>query len=142
MSISSSVVIMTQDELLAYRNEWFQKGVERGRFEERSDQSRAKEPEAGGGLCRAATHAVQVGEADAALPATSEHMDVTAGETAPPSQPADRREIVARECADELVQIVEAAERVAKRTGNTFVIDRAKVAAMIRGHLATLNGGK
>lgn len=59
-----------------------------------------------------------------------------------PSPPPDRREIVARECADELVQIVEAAERVAKRTGNTFVIDRAKVAAMIRGHLATLNGGK
>ncbi len=39
--------------------------------------SLAKEPEASGGLCEVAPHAVQVGEAGADQPATSEHMDVT-----------------------------------------------------------------
>jgi hypothetical protein len=43
---------------------------------------------------------------------------------------------LARECADELVLTVEAAERVAKRTGNTFVIDRERVAQMIAGRLS------
>lgn len=49
----------------------------------RPQESQAKEPEAGGGLCGAASHAVRVGEASADLPTTSEFMDVTAGETAP-----------------------------------------------------------
>jgi hypothetical protein len=48
-------------------------------------QSQAKEPEASGGLCTDASHAVRLGEASADLPTTSEHMDVTAGETAPNS---------------------------------------------------------
>jgi len=46
-------------------------------------ESQAKEPEASGGLCADAPHAVRVGEAGADQSATSEHMDVTAGETAP-----------------------------------------------------------
>jgi len=46
-------------------------------------KSQAKEPEASGGLCAVAPHAVRVGVASADLPATSEKMDVTAGETAP-----------------------------------------------------------
>jgi hypothetical protein len=48
-------------------------------------ESQAKEPEASGGLCTDASHAVRLGEASADLPTTSEHMDVTAGETAPNS---------------------------------------------------------
>ena len=35
MSISPNVVIMTKDELEKIKHEWFQKGVERGAFEER-----------------------------------------------------------------------------------------------------------
>lgn len=45
-------------------------------------ESQAKEPEASGGLCANAPHAVRVGEASADLPATSEVMDVTGGESA------------------------------------------------------------
>lgn len=41
---------------------------------------------------------------------------------------------IARICADDLVPIIETATRVANRTGNTFVIDRQKVATMIAGH--------
>ena len=45
-------------------------------------QSRAKEPEASAGLCAVASRVVRVGVASAVLPATSEFMDVTVGETA------------------------------------------------------------
>lgn len=53
--------------------------------------------------------------------------------------PSDRTadvtvEQAARKCADDLVLIVEAATKMAHRTGNTFVIDRARVASMIAGH--------
>ena len=51
----------------------------------RETESQAKEPEAGGGDAQGATPEVRVGEASADLPTTSEHMDVTAGETAPVS---------------------------------------------------------
>lgn len=73
---------MTTEELRAHQDEYFQKGVRRGRFEERMDQSRAKEPEA---IARGhiPDGEVRVGEASADLPTTSEIMDVTAGETAP-----------------------------------------------------------
>lgn len=43
MSISPNVIIMTQTELLDYRDEWFNKGVKRGRFEERCDRSKESE---------------------------------------------------------------------------------------------------
>jgi hypothetical protein len=47
-------------------------------------ESQAKEPEASGGLCAVAPHAVQVGSSVVgSRTATSERMDVTAGETAP-----------------------------------------------------------
>lgn len=60
-----------------------------------------------------------------------------------PSDPSSTRSEVtveecARRCADELVVIVEAATKVARRTGNTFVMDRQKVATMIAGHFAPL----
>jgi hypothetical protein len=56
----------------------------KGRLYQRQNAAAlAKEPEASGGLCAVASHAVRVGAASADLPATSEHMDVTAGETAP-----------------------------------------------------------
>lgn len=37
MSVTSNVEIMTSAELRAYGEKWFQKGVERGRFEQRMD---------------------------------------------------------------------------------------------------------
>lgn len=98
MSISSNVVIMTQDELIAYRNEWFQKGVERGRFEEGMDQSRAKATEGKAGMAggqdpvrrSTAGTGLRVGVADAVQPATSEIMDATAGrDRQPPDRTAD-----------------------------------------------------
>jgi hypothetical protein len=47
-------------------------------------ESQAKEPEASGGLCAVAPHEVQVGSSVVgSRTATSERMDVTAGETAP-----------------------------------------------------------
>lgn len=52
-----------------------------------NEKSQAKEPEASGGLCTDAPHAVRVGESGADQTATSEHMDVTAGETAPSPDP-------------------------------------------------------
>lgn len=42
MGISPDVVIMTRAELDALENKWFQKGVERGRFEQRSDDGKTK----------------------------------------------------------------------------------------------------
>lgn len=45
----------------------------------------------------------------------------------------------ARKCTDELVNIVEAATKMASRTGNTFVIDRSRVDSMIAGHFSTLS---
>lgn len=42
MSVSPDVVIMTRAELDALENKWFQKGVERGRFEQRHDDSKAR----------------------------------------------------------------------------------------------------
>jgi hypothetical protein len=54
----------------------------------RETESQAKEPEASGGTAQCASPEVRVGEASADLPATSEHMDVTAGETAPDSHSA------------------------------------------------------
>lgn len=91
MSISSKVVIMTNDELLDYRDEWFNKGVSRGRFEERCDQFQAKEPEANAGS--AATDVLRPVEGSSrsvggrSPTATSERMGVTAGETAPSQTP-------------------------------------------------------
>lgn len=92
MSVSSNVVIMTREEFRANLDESFQKGVKRGRFEESCDQSQAKATEGKAGMAEAecglvrrstAGTGLQVGEASADLPATSEIMDVTAGETAP-----------------------------------------------------------
>lgn len=88
MSVSPSVVIMTETELAAYADRSFQKGVERGRLEQRCDESRAKEPEANAGsagpdpLTRPAMGSSRPvsGRSETA---TSERMDVTAGETAP-----------------------------------------------------------
>lgn len=93
MSISPNVVIMTEHELFDYRDKWFQKGVERGRFEQRMDESRAKATEGKAGMAVGTPHVrlttagtgLRVGEASADLPTTSEFMDVTAGETAPNS---------------------------------------------------------
>ena len=47
MSISANVIIMTKDELEALKHKWFQKGVERGRFEERYERNnpKRKQPE-------------------------------------------------------------------------------------------------
>lgn len=41
-------------------------------------------------------------------------------------------------CADDLIAVCEAASRAAKRTGNTFVLDRQRVAGFIHGRLAAL----
>jgi len=45
---------------------------------------------------------------------------------------------LARECADGLVDVCETAQRVARRTGNTFVLDRDRVATMIAGKFSRL----
>jgi len=53
-------------------------------YQEISDhESQAKEPKASGGTAQCASPEVRVGASGADLTATSEHMDVTAGETAP-----------------------------------------------------------
>lgn len=62
-------------------------------------------------------------------------------------EPSDRTadvtvEQAARKCADDLVLIVEAATKMARRTGNTFVIDRARVASMIAGHFNAFTVGR
>lgn len=100
MSISPNVIIMTREEFRAELDASFHKGVRRGRFEERSDQSdqsQAKATEGKAGMAvsdqghvrrSTAGTGLQVGEAVAVQPATSEIMGVTAGETAPfPSDP-------------------------------------------------------
>lgn len=61
--------------------------------------------------------------------------------------PSDRAadvtvEQAAHKCADDLVLIVEAATKMAHRTGNTFVIDRARVASMIAGHFNAYTVGR
>ncbi|EKS29307.1 hypothetical protein [Afipia felis] len=102
MSISANVIILTREEFRAQLDESFQKGVRRGRFEEQSDQSQAKATKGKAGMAgvtdtvrrSTAGTGLRVGEAGVVQPATSEIMDVTAGETAP--TPAVDREAVAR----------------------------------------------
>lgn len=56
--------------------------------------------------------------------------------------PAQDREAIALSIADEFIAITETASRVAKRTGNTFVLDRQRVAGMIQAKLSrALNVG-
>lgn len=84
MSISPNVVIMTKAELLDYRDEWFDKGVQRGRFEERCDQSQAKaDAEAVTGQTSEVTEESVSRPVDGrSSTATSERMDATGGESA------------------------------------------------------------
>lgn len=84
MSVSPNVVIMTKAELLDYRDEWFDKGVQRGRFEERCDQSQAKaDVEAVTGQTSEVTEESVSRPVDGrSSTATSERMDVTGGESA------------------------------------------------------------
>jgi len=51
---------------------------------------------------------------------------------------AEKVKSSARDSANELVEIIEAAQRQARRTGNTFVIDRQRVASMIAGRFIDL----
>lgn len=55
-----------------------------------------------------------------------------------PQPPVEGLREAALACADDLIAVCEAASRAAERTGNTFVLDRQRVAGFIQGRLAAL----
>lgn len=65
--ISPNIVIMTRDELDAIKNDSFQRGVLRGRFEERADMKKYQED--GSGTAREAPSTIRNGSPVEAQPA-------------------------------------------------------------------------